>query len=61
MLHFDFLTPKIRLLILSSTVHTKNHIYASDYPASEHMKFFCTVNVYMSSTVAACKLVKVSL
>ena len=29
----------------------KNHIYASDYPALEYMKFVCTVNVYASGTV----------
>ena len=29
----------------------KNRIYTSDYPASEGMKFVCTVNVYASSTV----------
>ena len=29
----------------------KNHIYASDYPVSEHMKFICAVNIYASGTV----------
>ena len=40
--------------------HTCKNDYP-DYPASECMKFFCAVNVYASGTVAACKLVKVSL
>lgn len=30
----------------------KNHIYESDYPASQQMKFVCAVNVYASATVA---------
>ena len=29
----------------------KNCIYVSDYPASEHMKFVCTVNIYASGSV----------
>ena len=29
----------------------KNHMYTSDCPAPEHMKFVCTVNVYASGTV----------
>ena len=34
-----------------STVRAKNHIYASDHPASECMKFVCAVDVYVSGTV----------
>ena len=43
-------------------LHTQNCIYTSDYPASEHMKFVCAVNVYVSSTVVApaCHLVILS-
>ena len=35
-----------------STVRANNRIYASDYPASERMKFFCVVSVYASGTVS---------
>ena len=34
-----------------STERAKNRIYASDYPASERMKFACAANVYARGTV----------
>ena len=33
----------------------KNCIHASDYPASERMKFVCAVNIFASGTVHACR------
>ena len=34
----------------------KNHIYVSDYPMLERVKFVCAVNVYASGTVGISKL-----
>ena len=42
-----------RVAHFSQLCTQKNCICASDYPASEHMKFVCAVNIYTSSAVCA--------
>ena len=44
---------------ISSVMH-ENHIYTSDNSASERVKCFCTVNVYLSGTgTCTCNLYKI--
>ena len=38
-------------LMIFATEHLKKRICVSDYPASEHTKSICAVNIYMSGTV----------